>query len=780
MISFNNLNELIDYIDEDKRSAKWSNKRYPVRFILLPSLWKVKTIAEDLNWAEKIELSRFLPHNDAIFTSDNIREIVSALDSKKDYILLSFTEILRFYSESDFKVLITTLLEIENSDKMNRRIYVPVCGLHERFEKFFNLYPRRLEWDPIWKLEGNIEKIRLFIIKTPFYRRIINGTKELLELWKREELDNVFCCSNTLYNLSRSAISDQTFEIERIESEKDFLRLKGLDVPIPYKEEDSKFWRKILDIWEREKGVVDFHSLVETSLNIREIKREDLIDIWMKEDEFNRWLLKWYISIRDDWQDSYIAYVTKNLDTLNDEELIENLWFKIFEVIDKPEEEWFSERREYLKSIYKGKKIPPFIEEKLEEYLERVSDICKKLQFITGLSFTERKFIVKSFGESLGKDDKSSLLQLEDLLRETYPELYYYLKDIYPDNINEENKWIVDYIKYYKCSRVTDSINPKLIALLKEKNKDEKTFFSWYLSIQSLQNYIVKEEVDQIILIDALGLEWLSLVVGILEKKGFNIERKYVARVELPSITEVNRVDGSQYVRNLDEFIHSQSNYEYPENLIREIEIIKEIIEERLGSSKKILIIGDHGFTAFALSRFNNKKKYDFQQAEHEGRYMLIKNEMLKDDDFILYESMIGLNKKSYIVALKYTSLSDVPRREVHGGATPEEVLVPVIYASKMTPKEVSYKVELLTEEISVREPILEFKITPKVEDKLSVWYKRKKLDVSYDRDRDVYRIKLAGFKSGKYSFAIKIESWERTIEIEVKITGGMKENELI
>ena len=778
MISFSNLNKLVDYISEDKRSSRWTNKRYPVRFILLPSLWKVKAIVECLDWVEKLELSDFLPHNDAIFTSDNVKEIVTTLDSKKDYILLSFTEVLRFYSESDFKVLITTLLEIENLDKTNRRIYIPVCGLFERFEKFFNLYPRRLEWDPIWKLEGDIEKIRLYIIKTSFYKRIINGTKELLELWKRERLDEVFCCSNTLYNLSRSAISDQTFEIERIESEKDFLGLKGLEIPIPYKEEDSKFWRKILDIWEKEKNIVDFYPLVETSLNIREIKGEELIDIWMKGDEFNRWLLKWYISIRDDWQDSYIAYVMRNLDTLGDEELTENLWFKIFDFVDKPKEEWFRERREYLKSIYKGKKIPSFIEEKLEEYLERVSDTYKKLQFITGLSFTERKFIVKLFGEFLEKDDKDRLFYLEDLLKEIYPELYYYLRDIYPDNINEENKWIIDYIKNYRYSRVTDEINPKLIALLKEKNKDGNAFFSWYTAIQSLRNYLLEEEVDQIILIDALGIEWFSLVIGIMEKKGFNIEKKYVARVELPSITEVNKVDGSQYVRNLDEFIHSQSDYKYPENLIKEIDIIKEIIEERLSSGKKILITGDHGFTAFTLSRFNNIKKYNFSQAGHEGRYMLIKNEMLEDEDFILYESMTRLDKKSYIVALKYTSLSDVPRREVHGGATPEEVLVPVIYASKMVPKEVSYKVELLTKEISVREPILKFKITPKAEDKLLVWYGKKMLNASYDEDKDVYSVNLLGFRAGKHSFTVKIGYKEEKIEIE--ITGGIKESDLI
>lgn len=125
-------------------------------------------------------------------------------------------------------------------------------------------------------------------------------------------------------------------------------------------------------------------------LNIQEINRENLINLWINGKEFNRWLLKWYILISENWKDSYISYVMNTLSSFSDEEFVEALWFKIFDFSEEPKETWYKERKEYLKEFYRSNKITVKIEEELRKRLEQIKDINKDinrvLRFITGIS----------------------------------------------------------------------------------------------------------------------------------------------------------------------------------------------------------------------------------------------------------------------------------------------------------------------------------------------------------------------------------------------------------
>lgn len=121
-------------------------------------------------------------------------------------------------------------------------------------------------------------------------------------------------------------------------------------------------------------------------------------------------------------------------------------------------------------------------------------------------------------------------------------------------------------------------------------------------------------------------------------------------------------------------------------------EKIRDIIQESAG--RRILITADHGATARAKWT-ETKKKYNFAESDHEGRCCSISS---KDDytdtlDYIVYEDE-GKPGNPYIISLNETSLYNRPKYENHGGATVEEMLIPVIVAGPQTgQKKVVYKV---------------------------------------------------------------------------------------
>ncbi len=216
---FHSIDELVSQIQEDKKTPLISSRRYPVRFIFLPNLWILEDLVDALLniGIDKIELTDFLPMPDGWLTIDDIMNIFNKLDSKRDHVVISFSELTRFYSDDDYvKVLNRLSIEIENAehDNQDRRLYVPMIGTYERFQTI----TRRREWAPIWSMSGEKDRIKVFLInfsvKKSAHADMIENTRDWLNLWKRKKTWKIICCSRSLFYLYENAISDKAFEIE--------------------------------------------------------------------------------------------------------------------------------------------------------------------------------------------------------------------------------------------------------------------------------------------------------------------------------------------------------------------------------------------------------------------------------------------------------------------------------------------------------------------------------------------------------------------------------------
>ena len=192
--------------------------------------------------------------------------------------------------------------------------------------------------------------------------------------------------------------------------------------------------------------------------------------------------------------------------------------------------------------------------------------------------------------------------------------------------------------------------------------------------------------------IDALGVEYLSYIQDLAREKGLSIKID-VVRADLPTITEINRKfydewDGGKKAKQsrLDEIKHKEKGgFDYekcqaPIHLADELAVIEEAINTAytslaLHDCKKFIIASDHGASRLAVIAHIEEKYETDTRGEHSGRCC-----KYFDD----YDIRYSVSEKGYIVLTNYGRFQKSRRAnvEVHGGASLEETVIPVITLS--------------------------------------------------------------------------------------------------
>jgi len=780
--SFETFEFLCDEIKRDKIDKYPSSGRYPVRLILLNDFTKLFQLTEYLvgQNVEKFDIDSLLEYEDQWVTSDGILNKLKSLEA--DTLFVPFSEVLRFSTNNRFTTILTSALEIENQhDSYDRRIYIPLVGLKERVEKdFLQYYHRRDIWAPAWYLDSPLKEKTLiyqvgFQLNKPHLSADIKNTRDWLNLWKKWPCSKVISISKNMDYLYKTFLPDTIFVLEIISNPKEYLqKISGISIASEYLEAEQIYWEKLLQgISDEESGrqYSNFSSYVHSKLNIKNLKgmpEIELLRLWFQKNDFERWLLKsWIMSFRKVEQ-TYFHRLISSASTYSDQEIILNIWFEIFE-LDTVSKENSEERKSYLKLIHEEMQLPyHHIEDKIKYKLRELTKNSEEIlkYYICGISFEERKYIVeKILNLEQGTRDK-----LQNNIKSVYPELYYYLYwyDVEFDNDNFQD-WIAEYFKEYNWSKLLNCQTDRLKEIINQKNADEDSFYNWYYGVNTPDEL---EEEAFVVWIDGLGGEWYSLLDYLIRTcKDRYIEKQFLRKVNLPTITESNRLDCSLYIRDLDSFNHEKT-YKHPDDLIFQIDILKRIVKDiLLKGHQKIIIASDHGFTVLAQKQFGNYKKFEFSDSNHEGRCMWTEKDYQNDSDYIVHTGDEG---KKALVALRHSSLHNTPPREVHGGATPEEVLVPFIVISKIS-ADILYKAKVINKEISVKNPTLKIEIQPDPPD--SPYLEIASKTIKFIKEGWVWHLTLEGFKPGTYPISIKILN--QKIRSKIAITGGVMEKEL-
>ncbi|MDO8872211.1 MAG: BREX-4 system phosphatase PglZ [Methanoregula sp.] len=286
-----------------------------------------------------------------------------------------------------------------------------------------------------------------------------------------------------------------------------------------------------------------------------------------------------------------------------------------------------------------------------------------------------------------------------------YPALAAYLKK-YVLKCPELADLLTEYFEAYKRQKLSNELETDFLE------KVDQLALTRQFNRLPTRNEIIDSVVDKsdtfLYWLDALGVEYLGLIEALVQNRGLSV-RVHIARAELPTITSINRdfFDAWQGRKGkndeLDNAKHSDAgsynftNNELPIHLAKELDIIAAMIDKAatelaLRHCKHFLIVSDHGASRLAVLR-RKEEKYDTDTTgEHSGRCCEL---------FQPYDLPFAAEENGYLVLADYGRFkgSRAANVEVHGGASLEEVVVPII---ELSLKNGSVTVKLVDETVMV------------------------------------------------------------------------------
>jgi hypothetical protein len=291
--------------------------------------------------------------------------------------------------------------------------------------------------------------------------------------------------------------------------------------------------------------------------------------------------------------------------------------------------------------------------------------------------------------------------QLENI----YPALAAYLKK-YVFKCPDLAELLTEYFEAYKRQKLSNQLEPEFLAKV-----DELAISRQFNRLPTRDEILdcVKKDGTYLYCLDALGVEYLSLIESLAQKRGLSIQVN-IARAELPTITSVNKgffdawPDGKKEKSDeLDNTKHKDAggynftDNELPIHLAKELDIISAMIDKAatklaLRHCKRFLIVSDHGASRLAVLRRKEEKYETDTSGEHSGRCCKL---------FEPYELPFAAEENGYLVLADYGRFKGgrAANVEVHGGASLEEVVVPII---ELALKDGSITVKLVDDMVTV------------------------------------------------------------------------------
>ena len=239
-------------------------------------------------------------------------------------------------------------------------------------------------------------------------------------------------------------------------------------------------------------------------------------------------------------------------------------------------------------------------------------------------------------------------------------------------------------------------------------------------------------------------------------------------------------------IKNLDKIKHSgkkEYNFEtspYPTYLADELSFIDEIIEKANakldGGYERVFIISDHGASRLAVIGRRETKWEMRNKGEHCGRCCKVSDDVIDEPNEYMTQ------ENGYWILANYDIIKGgrPGTVEVHGGASLEEVCIPIIELTRM-PEDIN--IEVLTKIIQTGykiKPILKF-VSNHLLNNVNVLIGDKRY-TAVTTDGKHFEVELKGFNREKeYSFIVLSNNNPIVKDLKFKIkTAGMSDNDLL
>lgn len=729
--SFTELDSLFSYIKEEKdwEGAETSHRnRYPIRFILFDNFVDFNEFVNErpvdiFTFSLNNIIDKDFPDIFPTFTelSAKIREYIKNLPAS-DHIIYPFSEMTRFYSSTEFQSLVKTIKGINppaEGQKDHLRIYIPIVGMQGKMGAFME-DKHTYVWE--YKSPKDNGTYNLILSESTYgitgfekTHSIVNNLCEWLQLWEKGEnvKQNIICTSPNIFGKAHNAQPDNAFQYTQCDNAFEFLT-KGLKLDfggIRFKAEEIGYWEQLANRIDVEN--FDFQQFINEKYGTHSLHTSaNFIKTWFEcETDFDRWLLVVYF-IKENNGNGYVCNALTECSNLSTTELFSIIATKIFDTAYSDSD--ITERNNALKeALHHNVELTEYAEKelctKLSEMLcsEEQDVKYKAKQLLTSLTESERRLIIENYGRGV--------VERKDI-ETKFPQLFNYTAPIHVQ-LSSSNSWIVQYFDKYRLSKINNNADGTMV-LLSSKNSNTTSFQQWCNEIKTVKTILHdRNDIDVFYWIDGLGVDWIPFISAIVKehsKENVYLNEIYIARAFLPTTTSVNKQkllelvpDGRlDKIGDLDSFAH-QCKSAYPQYIIDEMAIVEKAISTVLAryNGKKIAFVSDHGMSY--LAQYGKGLSLAGVESNHEGRVAVCTSEKaVSDSKYIILED------GKTLCSLTYDSLAyKTPQGHgAHGGATPEEILVPIIIVSNQ-PNESKYSVNIIDKDVLGNNPVVKFDI---------------------------------------------------------------------
>lgn len=338
-------------------------------------------------------------------------------------------------------------------------------------------------------------------------------------------------------------------------------------------------------------------------------------------------------------------------------------------------------------SVYDERKV---ILSDFTDNIFEITEFCKIIEtkgrdaiyYLTDLSQPEKEKIITLIDRYAFDIDREELMKI---LEKVYPDLYIYLLPF-----RFRNELLDSYFQDYKYQKVINKILPEFMGVVKQLavNRD------FLAALNTRTSHI--EQIDttgaELYFMDAMGVEYLSFVAEKCRKYGLSSNISYW-QAELPTLTCFNTEFVEYFkskrckvnnIRDLDDIKHHGiDNFDYentklPLHLIRELEIIDEVLAKIKGKLSngiclKVVMIADHGASRMAVIHETENQWVMSSKGIHSGR-------CCPTTDFDA-RPVSAIEEHDFWILADYDRFKGGRKAnvEVHGGASLEEVTIPII-----------------------------------------------------------------------------------------------------
>lgn len=489
---------------------------------------------------------------------------------------------------------------------------------------------------------------------------------------------------------------------------------------------------------------------------------------------------RWYIwlqmkhlvsSMSSKKEQSYLSYVVSASDS------VENFLNRYFSDLlsihhnDPKYHSWYAERKIGLKNTLNNESNQfSILEERLRHFGENY------VYYLTDTTENQKRLLLEWVCAKSSLDSETLTL-----LKTIYPDLASYLMKYTFSSIIPDAEIYSKYFQEYKTQKVTNTLHPEFCKWV-DQLADVKSRPSFKLpSRAEILDKYTSDTSCVYYFIDCLGAEYLGFIQDYCTKNKLSCQIN-IARANVPTETEFNTefkdelnphgrydIDTIKH-KGIEPTLIKQNDIPY--YIVSELAILGKYLKEIHNLSQhnqKVIVITDHGSSRLCVLNYRGENDATIKvKAENvKTRYCFRPQEKLSDPSLFLYND--------YAAWANYNrfSVQGGPQWEIHGGASLEEIVIPIIEISQHKGK---YKATCQTPIIRpkpLEKPVIQFYITPtcngvhvEINDKVFTCESENNSDWSCTLPED--------FKAGKYSAKVKndgseIDNFEFTIEIGMK-----------